>query len=117
MFEAVDFDRDLFVDQLSTSSRDGGRKDVAKMAMTDRRPSEATLVVLEAGFRTRVMSWRTAHDVGARSNLALGSLKQRTEQCACMIKAGLTYAVDETLFAALVYHHPVLAQKLAETYK
>ncbi|WP_319530983.1 hypothetical protein [uncultured Cohaesibacter sp.] len=49
--------------------------------------------------------------------LPLGSLKQRTEQCARLIKAGLTYAVDETLFAALVYHHPTLARKLAETYK
>ncbi len=80
MFEAVDFDRDLFVDQLSTSPRDGGRKDVAKVAMTDRRPSEATLVVLEAGFRTRVMSWRTAHDVGARSGLApwFAQAKNRT---------------------------------------
>ncbi|SNY92093.1 hypothetical protein SAMN04515647_2340 [Cohaesibacter sp. ES.047] len=115
MFEAVDFDRDFSVDQLSPAPQ-GGR-DRAKTAMRERSPSEATLAVLEAGFRTRVMSWQTAHDVGARSGLTLGCLRERTEQCAALTRAGLPYAVDETLFAALVYHYPVLSRELSIAFK
>ena len=110
MFEAVDLDRDQFVERAVVSGRS-----CTPIRKTQAAPSDAVVTVLEAGFRTKVMSWRSAYDLGARSALSLVALRTRTEHCAEMIRAGLGCAVDEPLFAALVYHHPELARKLARS--
>ena len=109
MFEAFDPDRDLNPDHLASLPSARARKNPHVT-----RPSEAVMTVLETGFRARVMSWQSAYDLGARSNLSLAALKARTDQCARFIHAGLGCAVDETLFAALVYHYPHLARDLTK---
>ena len=112
MFDSIDPDRDKFVDQISAALRTSGT-DTRPRNLSLTQPSEAVLVVLEAGFRARAMSWRSAYDLGARNGLPLVALKARTEECAHLIRAGLGCAVDETLFAALVYHYADLAKDLS----
>ncbi|WP_119306799.1 hypothetical protein [Cohaesibacter haloalkalitolerans] len=110
MFEAVDQSFDFPVTHASSLAKETESRSEIK---TTKAPSEATLEVLKAGFRTRVMSYRSAYDLGARSGLSLSSLKSRTEQSARLIQAGLGYAVDETVFATLVFHYPELAKALS----
>nr|WP_321458182.1 hypothetical protein [uncultured Cohaesibacter sp.] len=112
MFEAIDQNYDFPVNHASNSTREA---DKSAGTRSTKVASTETLAVLEAGFRTRVMSFREAYDLGARSGLSLTSLKDRTEQSARLIAAGLGYAVDETLFATLVFHYPELAQKFSRT--
>lgn len=109
MFEAFDPDRDFSSDRFVSlpGSRD-------RRASATSRPSEAVLTVLEAGFKARVMSWQSAYDLGARSNLPRSEMTNRTEICAKFIRAGLGCAVDETLFAALVYHYSQVARDLSK---
>ena len=117
MFEAADHDRDRARDQIAGRIAKSNRQAVSgRMHKLDRcQPSEAVLTVLEAGFRARVMSWQSAYDLGARSGLSLEALKERADQCARLIQAGLGHAVDETLFAALVYHYADIAKDLSRT--
>jgi hypothetical protein len=74
---------------------------------------DAAMLVLETGFRARVMSFHSAHALGARNPLPLDDLLGRAEVCAALIRAGLHCAVDESLFAALVFHYPVEARALS----
>ena len=117
MFEAADHDRDRALNQIAGQIARGNRKSVSgRMHKLDKcQPSEAVLTVLETGFRARVMSWQSAYDLGARSGLSLEALKVRADQCATLIRAGLGHAVDETLFAALVYHYADIAKDLSRT--
>ncbi|WP_146006519.1 hypothetical protein [Cohaesibacter celericrescens] len=109
MFDSIDPGRDRLVDESSISPRKGRKTS----RPSHHQASEDVLVILETGFRARVMSWRSAYELGARNGLPLGALRQRTEQCAHLIRAGLGCAVDETLFAALVYHYADLAKDLS----
>ena len=108
MFEAIDQNFDFPVNHASSLSREAD-SDTGNHAT--KAASAETVAVLKAGFRARIMSFREAYDLGARSGLSLTSLKSRTEQSARLIKAGLGSVVDETAFATLVFHYPELAQE------
>nr|WP_320143233.1 hypothetical protein [uncultured Cohaesibacter sp.] len=112
MFEAIDQSYDFPVNHASNLSKEA---DSRTGSSKTKAASAETIAVLKAGFRARIMSFREAYDLGARSGLSLFSLKSRTEQCAHLISAGLVYAVDETVFATLVYHYPELAQTYSRT--
>ena len=115
MFEAVDFNRDHCADQVSTpldgvdykSTQASLRKPNAAL------PGDAVRTVLRAGFSARVMSWHSAHALGARTAMSLIELRQRTLLCARLIDDGLSHVVDEPLFAALVFQYPELSRKLS----
>lgn len=109
MFEAFDPDREFSSDRFVSLPGSRDRK-----TSSASRPGEAVLTVLEAGFKARVMSWQSAYDLGARSNLSRAEMNSRTETCANFIRAGLGCAVDETLFAALVFHYSHVARDLSK---
>ena len=115
MFEAVDLDRDHYLKQLAVPKHSKSKKATTSqsVSLVSQQPSEAIMLVLEAGFRSRVMSWQSAFDLGARSGLSLDQLRERSEQCAQLIRAGLTYAVDESLFAALVFQYPQISKDIS----
>lgn len=108
MFEAFDPERDLNSERLVPL-----RSSISGRTPLRRPPSEAVVTVLEAGFRARIMSYRSAYELGARSGMSLADMKRNSEACAGFIHAGLGCAVDETLFAALVFHFPDLAKDLS----
>ncbi|WP_319411126.1 hypothetical protein [uncultured Cohaesibacter sp.] len=112
MFEAVDQNFDFPVNHASDLT---GQTDSRKDMHAAKTIGPETIAVLKAGFRARIMSFREAYDLGARSGLCLSSLKVRTEQSARLIAAGLGSAVDETVFATLVYHYPDLARKYSRS--
>lgn len=115
MFEATDFDHDGQAHAISISAKGNGKSMALPVkAPVDARQYEiAVRTILETGFKARVMSWRSAYDLGGRNNLSLEALRERVTQCARLIDAGLGCAIDETLFAALVYHYAPLARDIA----
>lgn len=114
MFEAFDPERDLKFEALfSQVSHQPARKEVALPSY----PDENCRIILQTGFRTRVMSFHSAYALGARSGFSLASLKERVPVCAAMIRAGLSCAIDEPLFAALVYHYEREARRIADECK
>ncbi|MCT4656820.1 MAG: hypothetical protein N4A65_13500 [Cohaesibacter sp.] len=109
MFEAFDPEQDYRLEKLTTLSPS------AAPSRAKAEPDDTIRTVLEAGFRSRILSYRSAYAMGARSGFSLSELRRRTPICAAMIKAGLSCAVDEPLFAALVYHHADSAKAIAKT--
>ncbi|WP_316859338.1 hypothetical protein [uncultured Cohaesibacter sp.] len=115
MFEAVDQNFDCLVNHASSLARgiDKGNTTSFKAPAHGTQVGPSIATVLKAGFRARVMSYHSAYELGAKNGLSLMDLRDRTEQCATLIRAGLTHAVDESVFAALVFNHPTLARSLA----
>lgn len=115
MFEAADFDRDSHADSVSIPAQGIGKRTTAPLkSPVDAKSYEAAVrTILEAGFKARVMSWGSAYDLGAQNNLSLEALRERVNQCVRLIDAGLGCAVDEILFAALVYHYAPQARSIA----
>ncbi|SNZ05720.1 hypothetical protein [Cohaesibacter gelatinilyticus] len=114
MFEAYDPERDLKFEALfSQVSHQQAIKEVTLPSY----PDDNCRIILQTGFRTRVMSFHSAYALGARSGFSLSSLKERIPVCAAMIRAGLSCAIDETLFAALVYHYEAEARRIANANK
>ena len=115
MFEATDFDHDGQAHAISIPAKGTGDHVTLplKAPIHAKQYETAVRTILETGFKARVMSWRSAHDLGGRNNLSLEALRERVMQCARLIDAGLGHAVDESLFAALVYHYAPLARDIA----
>ncbi|WP_114009811.1 hypothetical protein [Cohaesibacter intestini] len=115
MFEAADFDRHHSAESDSILAQGHGKRISSPLkAPVDAIAYErAVRTILEAGFKARVLSWRSAYDLGAQNNLSLEALRERVSQCVRLIDAGLGCAIDETLFAALVFHYAPLARDIA----
>ncbi|MCV6546478.1 MAG: hypothetical protein OIF56_04200 [Cohaesibacter sp.] len=114
MFEAFDPERDLKFESLFDQVFYTPAK---KEVVLSCPPDKDCLIILQTGFRIRVLSFHSAYALGARSGFSLASLKERVSVCAAMIRAGLSHAIDETLFAALVYHYADQAEKIAQESK
>ncbi len=115
MFEAADFDRDLHADCFSIPAEGTGKRTPSplKTPVNAKAYEAAVHTILTAGFKARVMSWGSAYALGAQNNLSLEALRERVSQCARLIDAGLGCAVDETLFAALVFHYAPQAREIS----